>query len=352
MRKLTLLLVVLLLAVFPVFAQEEMAEEPTQTIAEIVLASTEAETPEFTVLAAALGAVDPIFAETLAGEGSYTVFAPTDAAFTALLEELGVTAEDLLADTVLLEAVLLYHIVPFEFTAEQLLPNAGAYLGTSLPGYAVMITETGVDGANVALADVFATNGVVHVIDAVLVPDMSMEEDMDMDMDMATEEPMTEEPMMEEPTLSIAEIVVASTEAETPEFTTLLAAVGAADESVLALLSGENGAFTVFAPTDAAFAAALTELGVTAEDLLADSLAVTGILAYHVVPGAFMTTDFARYAEMSEEGVIEFITLTGDTLEISNEGVNGLTVSAFDIEATNGVIHVIDGVLLPVEEEE
>ncbi|MCU0498254.1 MAG: fasciclin domain-containing protein [Anaerolineae bacterium] len=342
MRKLSLLLVVLLLAVFPVFAQDE---EPTQTIAEIVLASTEAETPEFTVLAAALGVVDPIFAETLAGEGSYTVFAPTDAAFTALLEELGVTADDLLADTVLLEAVLLYHIVPFEFSAEQLLPNAGAYLGTSLPGYAVMITETGVDQANVVMADVMATNGTVHVIDAVLVPDMSMEEDMDM----ATEEPM-EEPM-EEPTQSIAEIVVASTEAETPEFTTLLAAVGAADESVLALLSGENGAFTVFAPTDAAFAGALTELGVEAADLLADSMVVTGILAYHVIPGAFMTTDFARYADMSEEGVIEFVTLTGDTLEISAEGVNGLTVSAFDIAATNGVIHVIDGVLLPAEEE-
>lgn len=342
MRKLMMVVVLaLLVMVVPVAAQDE----PTQSIAEIVVASTEAETPEFTVLLAAVGAADPAFLEALSNpDANLTVFAPTDAAFVALLNALGTTAEDLLANTDLLNTVLAYHVVPGLFDAESVVALDGAYLGTMLPGYALSVSvEDGaayVDDSTVVAADVMATNGIVHVIDAVLVPDTSGEEEM------------MEE--MEEPTQSIAEIVVASTEAETPEFTVLLAAIAAADPSILTTLSND-GAYTVFAPTDAAFAALLEALGVSAEDLLADTDLLNTVLAYHVVPGIFTAADFGDYftsmMEMDTEALTSFATLLpGYSVNINEKGVNDSAITATDIYATNGIIHVIDAVLLPPTE--
>ncbi|MDX2138894.1 MAG: BMP family ABC transporter substrate-binding protein [Chloroflexota bacterium] len=141
---------------------------------------------------------------------------------------------------------------------------------------------------------------------------------------------------------SIPEVVVAATEAETPEFTTLLAAVTAAD---LGGALSDAGPFTVFAPTDAAFAAALEALGVSAEDVLADTELLTSILTYHVVAGVAATSEMVV-------GMSSVTTLQGSdiTIEVVDGGVvlNGsINVIAVDIPASNGVIHVIDGVLLP-----
>ncbi len=218
MRKLFILVVVALFAVVPAFAQDA---EPT--IAEIVVASTEAETPEFTVLLAAVGAADPGFLETLSDpEANVTVFAPTDAAFTAALEALGLTAEELLANTDLLNTVLAYHVVPGSFDAAAVVGLDGAYLGTTLRGQALAIMVDGesvmVNDSTVVAADVMASNGIVHVIDAVLVPEMGE---------------MAESEGMMDTAGTIADTVIASAGAEAPEFTVLLAAVQAADPSVL-----------------------------------------------------------------------------------------------------------------------
>jgi transforming growth factor-beta-induced protein len=358
MRKLVVLLVIALLAVVPVMAQDA---EPT--IAEIVVSSTEAETPEFSVLLAAVSAADPVFLEELSDPAeAYTVFAPTDAAFTALLEQLGVTAEDLLADTALLNEVLSYHVVPGEFVAEEVVALNGSYLGTILPGEALMIMVEGetvmVNASNVVTADVQASNGVVHVIDAVLVPAadeemaegdmMATEEAMATEEMMATEEAMATEEMMEEAG-TIADIVVGSTTAETPEFTVLLAAVQAADPSVLAILSGTSGPFTVFAPTDAAFAALLEELGVTAEELLANTELLNTVLSYHVVPGEFYAADFVGF--LGEEEGVSFATLANAPVTFNGTAINASNLVTTDIAASNGVVHVIDAVLVPAAGE-
>ncbi|MGP1357707.1 fasciclin domain-containing protein [Roseicyclus sp.] len=120
-------------------------------------------------------------------------------------------------------------------------------------------------------------------------------------------------------------------------FTTLVAAVEAA--GLVETLSGE-GPFTVFAPTDEAFAA-LPEG--TVEGLLADPEALAAILTYHVVPGAVMSGDLS-------DGMTA-TTVNGADITISIDGstvmVNDATVTAADIEASNGVIHVIDSVILP-----
>ena len=127
--------------------------------------------------------------------------------------------------------------------------------------------------------------------------------------------------------------------ASTEGFTTLVAAVTAAE--LVETLKGE-GPFTVFAPTDAAFAA-LPEG--TVESLLADIPALTNVLTYHVIAGKVMSTDLTNGMEAA--------TVQGQTVTIMTEGgvtVNGATVVTADIEASNGVIHVIDAVILPPAE--
>jgi len=141
------------------------------------------------------------------------------------------------------------------------------------------------------------------------------------------------------PTANIAELV-----AGLPGFSTLLAAVQAADLGEA--LSGE-GPFTVFAPTDEAFAAAFEALGIEPAALLADTATLTDILLYHVVSGAALSTDVV--------GLDAVETLQGSEISISIEDgrvfLNGsIEVIVVDILATNGVIHVINGVLLPPAE--
>ena len=132
--------------------------------------------------------------------------------------------------------------------------------------------------------------------------------------------------------------------------TTLVAAV--TEAGLVETLSGE-GPFTVFAPTDEAFTAALEALGITAEALLA-SEDLSGILTYHVVPGKLMAADVLAAVE-SGGGMVEVETVNGAPITV--EVVDGMvmlngtaTVAAADLEAGNGVVHVIDAVILPPAE--
>lgn len=129
---------------------------------------------------------------------------------------------------------------------------------------------------------------------------------------------------------------IVDTAVDAGSFTTLVAAVQAA--GLVDTLKGE-GPFTVFAPTDEAFAA-LPEG--TVEGLLADPEALAAILTYHVVAGKVMSTDLS-------DGMMA-ATVNGAEVTIGTEGgvtINGANVVTADIEATNGVIHVIDAVILP-----
>ncbi len=137
------------------------------TVAEALAASA----PEFSVLAAAVDAAG--LGDVLVGGGPFTIFAPTDAAFAALLEELGVTAEALLADTETLTAVLTYHVVPGAFTSGMILSAMPESLPTvNGADLALTYDETlKVNQANVVATDVLLRNGVIHVIDSVLLPE-------------------------------------------------------------------------------------------------------------------------------------------------------------------------------------
>lgn len=139
-------------------------------------------------------------------------------------------------------------------------------------------------------------------------------------------------------TLGIADIALGN-----PDFSTLVSAVLAADPSVLETLSG-GGEFTVFAPTNEAFAKTLEAMGMTAEDVMGNQELLTQILLYHVIRGKLTSDMLVNGASIT--------TLSGDRIKVTiADGVvtlNGtVTVTQADLLASNGVIHVIDGVLIP-----
>lgn len=324
----------------------------SQTVVDIVVDSE-----DHTVLEAAV--VEAGLVETLQGEGPFTVFAPTDAAFTALLTALNVEAADLLGLPQLGD-ILTYHVAGVEAMSSDL---SDGQMVTTVNGQDVTITIMGetvmINGsATVTVANIDATNGVVHVIDAVLVPaiingctDMMacnyslvantddgscvLPGDMCDDGDDATVNDMVgEDCMCAGIPATVVDIVVNS-----EDHTLLEAAVIAA--GLVEALSAE-GPFTVFAPTDAAITALVEALEITAEDLLA--LPDLGeILQYHVVAGAAMS------GELTDGQEIETLLGENVTVTINADGVfiNDAQVTAADIEAGNGVVHVIDAVLLP-----
>jgi uncharacterized surface protein with fasciclin (FAS1) repeats len=271
----------------------------------------------FTTLVAALQAsgLDAVLADETR---DFTVFAPTDAAFAALLTDLGISAADLLASPNLSD-ILLYHVVPdAEINSTQAIAAAGTTVTTANTddiGVALQGTDLFINASRVATPDVAASNGVIHVIDAVLVP---TEDD-------ATSGTITN---------------VADTNGN---FSILVTALQTANlDTVLADASGK---FTVFAPTDAAFQAYLTEAGISAADLLA-SPNLSDILLYHVISGAEVN---AAAATAIAGNTVEMGNSDNMALSLSNTELfaNLSGISDPNVDASNGIIHVIDTVLLP-----
>jgi uncharacterized surface protein with fasciclin (FAS1) repeats len=267
----------------------------------------------FSILAEAVVAAD--LAGTLSAAGPYTVFAPTNDAFSALLAELGVTKDQLLADKPLLTAVLKYHVLPARVAksavplGQAITPLEGGIFKIEQVGADLVITDGRNREAKIIVTDVAAANGVIHAIDKVILP---------------------------------ADRNIVETAIATPAFSILVEAVQAA--GLAGTLSGD-GPFTVFAPTDDAFAALLADLGVTKDELLADTALLTEVLTYHVVP--------ARVLEAGVPVGTPIATVQGDTftvnasLAITDQRGRTANITATDVLASNGVIHVIDKVILP-----
>jgi transforming growth factor-beta-induced protein len=277
---------------------------------------------------AAVTAVDGL-ATTLLDAEAITVFAPTNAAFGAALEAYGVST---LGDLVIklggidqLELVLGFHVVAAVAFADDL--SDGAQTFTTLGAQDIIVTKTAngvtvTDAAgtisNVVIADVAIENGVVHVIDGVLLPD-----------------------------LNLPNLVEAATAAG---LTTLLEAVTAIDGLATTLLDAE--AITVFAPSNAAFTALLaaeevSDLAGLIEKLGADNVAK--VLQFHVVPAVAFASDL-------QEGNQTVPTLAGEDLTVNKTGAvvtvtdaagSTYTVTTANVAIANGVVHVIDGVLIP-----
>ncbi|MFN3376984.1 MAG: fasciclin domain-containing protein [Burkholderiaceae bacterium] len=268
-------------------------------------------TPELSILVEAVVAAG--LADTLRSN-TVTVFAPTNAAFAALLAELGITKEALLANQPLLTAVLTYHVLGTRVVradvplGKAITPLGGGFFKVESSG-GLKITDGRNRVSTITTTDLAATNGVVHLIDRVILP---------------------------------ANRDIVDTAQALPEFSILVEAVVAA--GLVDTLKG-TGPFTVFAPTNTAFAALLTELGTTKDALLADKALLTKVLTYHVVGARVLKGDVPVATPIATVQGQTF-TVNGN-LQITDRNGRTSQITATDVFTRNGVIHVIDRVILP-----
>ncbi len=290
-----------------------VSAEPTMNIVETAVAAG-----NFTTLATALTAADLI--DALSDESqSFTVFAPTDAAF-ALIDEKQLAA--IINDTDTLTALLTQHVIAGEVDAVTAYSLNGQN-ATTLSGADIGINiDTTTDtlqfgGVNVTTTNIKTTNGIIHVIDAVIVADVALPT----------------------PAQSIVDVARAA-----GNFTTLIAALEAT--GLDQLLDDVNSDFTVFAPSDDAFALLGED---TLNALLADPDTLANILTYHVVSDAKIMSDAAVSVAQSQSPFVTMANSQQTALSFVDSSlyINQSLVSTANVMAFNGIIHVVDQVILP-----
>ena len=282
---------------------DETIVETSNTITDI--ASTDA---RFSILTSALQRTG--LDQVLASEGSFTVFAPTDDAFTALGVDLNTLSNQQLSD------ILLYHVltatVPstaiqegqtYVSTASESGPqNANLSMLIELEKSAVSINGA----ANVIIADITADNGVIHVVDNVIMP------------------------------LDLVGHASANS-----NFSTLTSSLSAAPGDLVSLLSG-TGPYTVFAPVNTAFDAISDVVATLSGDQLAQ------VLTYHVIMDANVTS-----GDLTDGAVVAAANGQNITIDLSNgprlidAGGNASNIIVTDVQATNGIIHALENVIIP-----
>lgn len=314
--KKTAIVVVLSFGFFACSSDDEAGDivEPSNSIVDFVESN-----PDYSSLNAALEAAN--LKATLSGNANYTVFAPNNAAFNAFLSDNGFSGLSAVPVDVLTQ-ILLNHVQEGSIYAEDLTTgyitsmatgdasdeNLSMYINTE---DGVMINGT----SSVTTADIEVDNGVIHAVNSVIgLPDITT---------FATADP----------TFEI--LVAALTREESFDFVPTLQ------------IQESPAPFTVFAPTNEAFVNLLEELELeTLDEVPTDVLAAA--LSYHVVTGANVRSgDITDNMEVTtfESGM--FTINTGDPVTITDENERMANIIAVDVQATNGVIHVIDTVLLP-----
>ncbi|MCY4044782.1 MAG: fasciclin domain-containing protein [Cellvibrionales bacterium] len=327
--KLTLSILFMLFSLsFLTGCNDDDNDSPNVTTEKNIIETAEA-AGSFSILLTALETAD--LTDTLEADGTYTVFAPTDAAFERYLSENNLTADALLASDQLSD-ILTYHVLSTEVdsTAAISVATSADNVVDALNGSPFALSTVDnklyINQAMVSTPDVMASNGVIHVIDQVLIP--------------ATDSTLSDT------TKTIAELVIELASSDPAEFSILLQAVQTA--GLAGALSDTNETYTVFAPTDAAFTALLNELGITASDLLS-SPDLASILTQHVIAGAEID-QIAAYAAngktvqtLNNDSALSVMIMDGKlTIEDS-------AVVIANVKTANGIIHVIDTVIDTVD---
>lgn len=294
-------------------------QDPIDNGTDVTISQFVADNDDYSSLEAALEAAGLV--ETLNG-GEFTVFAPNNTAFEAFLNAAGFAAlEDVPVDV--LTNILLNHVVTGTNESSGLTTGyitslaTEATSGTNLSLFINTTSGVTINGVStVTTADIEASNGVIHAVDAVIgIPNITTQ-------------------ALANPTFSIlVEALIAAT---------------TTDVDYVALLSGTTSSpFTVFAPTNEAFTDLLTALGFASlSDVPVDVLQT--ILNYHVIAGANVrSSDLEEGATPTTfEGTTVTITLTGGAQVVDATGV-GSNIIVVDVQTGNGVIHAVDKVLLP-----
>jgi len=302
------------------------------------------ETDDLSLLVEALQQANAGLVETLSSEGPFTVFAPTNQAFVALLDALGddyhsLADFDTEEEKALLVQILTYHVVAGTaafsgdlFDGQEIPTVQGENVGINLKNGTVHIEDATDKNAAVVIPDVEASNGVVHVIDKVLLPQVAL--DFVASLSLKT----------------IVEIAV-----KTDDLSLLVEALLQANAGLVDVLSSE-GPFTVFAPTNEAFVALLDALGddyhsLADFDTEEEKALLVKVLTYHVVSGtaAFSGDLFDGQEIPTVQGENVGINLKNGTVHVEDATDVNASVVIPDVEASNGVVHVINKVLLPQE---
>lgn len=280
-------------------------DKPSKNIVEVAQGNAELSTLVSAIQAAGLTSY-------LSGTGPFTVFAPTNAAFAKLDPA---TLNNIIGNPTLLTALLQYHVVNGKVYSKDL---SDGEVNTALSGQTVLVDVNGntvtLNGSSMVTdADIKASNGVIHIIDEVLIPD-----------DFAAQ--------------TIVQIA-----ASNPNFSTLVQILSLPEMSdLLAAANDPTADLTVFAPTNAAFDATLAALGKNSINDIPTGI-LKEIVSYHILGGAVFSD------ELSNGAVPTLLPGESVTVDVSGTGVkidNANVISA-DIAAINGVIHAVDGVLLP-----
>lgn len=273
--------------------------------------------PQFSLLVEAVEAAGLV--STLTSAGPFTVFAPTNDAFVALLGEIGLTKDAVFSNTALLTQILTYHVLGARVPAanvplgQDIATVQGTNLRINNSGGQLVITDFKGRNSTITFTNINCRNGVIHRINRVLLPELNI--------------------------VQTAQI--------TPSLSILVEAVVAA--GLVETLSG-TGPFTVFAPTNAAFASLLTELNTTKEALLANTSLLTRVLTYHVLSGEVRAANIpfsgGQFTATSVEG--SPFTIIQSPLSIDDEatGRDNANIVLTDVLCSNGVVHVIDKVIL------
>ncbi|RKR06484.1 putative surface protein with fasciclin (FAS1) repeats [Maribacter vaceletii] len=296
------------------------------------------ETNDLSVLVSTLQQADAGLVETLSGDGPFTVFAPTNDAFIALLESLGdeynaVSDFDTDEEKALLVKILTYHVIGNTTALSTDLSNhqeittlQSENITINLTG-GVYINDATDTPAQVTAADVIASNGVVHIIDKVLLP---------------------------QEVLDILNPNIVATAQSVSDLSLLVEALIQADAGLVDTLSGE-GPFTVFAPTNAAFTSLLDLLGndynsLEDFDTPEEKTILTKILTYHVISGASVkSTDLTDHQEIIPLQGESIFALVGNSIGLRDKTSTDANVTTADVMTSNGIVHIIDKVLLPQE---
>ena len=303
MKALSFLFLASLLVLTSCDKDDDIQTPEPQTIADIAASDA-----QFSTLVEALQRTNLV--SVLDGAGQFTVFAPTNAAFQQLGVDLSTLSDEALAN------ILLYHVLAAPVSSGDI-QEGQTYVttaATASPGENAlsMLVEKGSSGVelngqvNVTTADVTASNGIIHIVDAVLTP------------------------------LDVVGHAVAN-----ENFSELVAALSAASGDLVTVLSG-TGPFTVFAPLNSGFEAISDVVATLSPDQLST------VLTYHVVGGSNVrSTDLSNAMQVMTVSGQEFTVDLSNGVKIIDQGGAESGVILTDVQATNGVIHVLENVIIP-----
>lgn len=341
MRKLVALTLALLLLL--VVAPGAAQDDEEATVYDVISGREDLST-----LKMIIDSADPGVVEVLSDpDAQLTLFAPTNEAFETAFSDMGLDQAALLEAPTDLAMILAHHTVPMFLTTEEFSEfNDEIYLGTLMPNWPLVYFSDGIGSGNdfgkFVETDIIAWNGAIHIIDSVLPPDLELMRDYYREVN-------------EDYDSTMMRIIFDAANSDDPTYTILTQLVTQSDDAFiynfLDGIPGVGSAYTIFAPTDAAFEAIFEELGFSgAEEALQDPDELSFVLGYHILPGNY-ASEYLLCQECHEEGGFEAVTVSGIPVAFTWDDdtvlINGIPVIAVDQFGFNGVIHTIESVLLP-----